>query len=85
MQSFMYTIKVPVGLHARHAGVIVKAAKEFESAVTVELDGKIADGKRILGLMGLGVKQGDVIRVSAEGPDEDAAIMALKAVFWENC
>jgi len=84
MASFMYTIKVPVGLHARHAAIIVKVAKEYESEVTVSLNGKRADGKRILGLMGLGVKQGDVIRVEAQGPDEDAAIVALKGMFWEN-
>ena len=84
MQSFMYTIKVPVGLHARHAAIIVKTAKEFESEITVSLDDRDADAKRILGLMGLGVKQGDVIRVTATGPDEDAAAIALKGMFWEN-
>ena len=35
MQSFMYTIKTPVGLHARHAGLIVKEAKLYQSSITV--------------------------------------------------
>ena len=84
MQSFMYTIKVPVGLHARHAAIIVQAAKAYQSQVTVALGDKQADGKRILGLMGLGVRQGDTIRVDCEGPDEDAAALALKGMFWES-
>ena len=84
MRSFMYTIKVPVGLHARHAGLLVKAASAYESAVTVSLGDKRADGKRILGLMGLGVKQGDVIKVEVEGPDEDVAALKLKSFLWEN-
>ena len=84
MQSFMYTIKIPVGLHARHAGIMVKAGKDFESEIRVWLGDRSADGKRILALMGLGIKQGDLIRVTAEGPDEDAAIQALKGVFWAN-
>lgn len=84
MQSFMYTVKAPVGLHARHAGIIVKAAREFESDIRVEFNGRAVDGKRILTLMGLGIKQGDLIRVTAEGPDEDAAAIALKRVIWEN-
>ena len=84
MRSFMYTIKVPVGLHARHAGLLVKAASAYQSAVTVYLGEKHADGKRILGLMGLGVKQGDVIKVEVEGPDEDVAALKLKAFLWEN-
>lgn len=84
MQSFMYTIKVPVGLHARHAGIIVKAAKAFESEITVVNGERTADGKRILGLMGLGVKEGDLVQVIAEGPDEAAAATALKNVFWTS-
>ena len=84
MQSFMYTIKVPVGLHARHAAIIVKTAKEFESEITVSLDDRDADAKRILGLMGLGVKQGDIIKVEVEGPDEDVAALKLKAFLWEH-
>ena len=84
MRSFMYTIKVPVGLHARHAGIIVKAAKEFESDIAVSCGDKRGDGKRILSLMGLGIHQGDVVRVDIEGPDEDAAAVALKGLFWES-
>lgn len=84
MRSFMYTIKVSVGLHARHAGMLVKAAEQYESAVTVSRGEKSADGKRILGLMGMGVKQGDVIKVTVEGPDEDEAALKLKAFLWES-
>ena len=84
MRAFMYTIKVPVGLHARHAGLLVKAASAYASAVTVSLGDKRADGKRILGLMGLGVKQGDTIKVEVEGPDEDLAALKLKSFMWEN-
>ena len=64
MRSFMYTIKVPVGMHARHAGLLVREAERYASRVTVAKGEKEADGKRILGLMGLGVKQGDLIRVT---------------------
>ena len=84
MRSFMYTIKVPVGMHARHAGLLVRAASAYESAVTVSLGEKSADGKRILGLMGLGGKQGDVIKVEVEGPDEDVAALKLKSFLWEH-
>ena len=84
MRSFMYTIKVPVGLHARHAGLLVKAASLYQSAVTVSLGDKSADGKRILGLMGLGVKQGDVVKVTVEGEDEDFAAVQMKNFLWSN-
>ena len=84
MKSFMYTIKIPVGLHARHAGQLVREASRYQSAISVSNGDKTADGKRILGLMGLGVRQGDVIRVTAEGVDEDAAAANLKSFLWTN-
>ena len=84
MRSFMYTVKIPVGMHARHAGMFVKAVSQFESNVTVTCGDKSADGRRILALMGLGIKQEALIRVDVEGPDEDIAAMKLKAYVWEN-
>ena len=84
MKSFMYTVKIPVGMHARHAGMFVKACSPFESTVTVTCGDKSADGRRILALMGLGIKQEALIRVDIEGPDEDVAAMKLKAYVWEN-
>jgi len=84
MRSFMYTVKAPVGMHARHAGLLVQEAKKFTSAVTLSLGERSADAKRILGLMGLGVKQGDLVTLTVEGEDEDAAALRLKAFMWEN-
>ena len=84
MRSFMYTVKSPVGMHARHAGLLVQEAKKCASTVTLTLGGHTADAKRILGLMGLGVKQGDVVKLTVEGEDEDAATLKLKAFMWEN-
>jgi len=84
VRSFMYTIKAPVGMHARHAGLLVQACKPFESDITLTVGERSASAKRILGLMGLGVKQGDVVKLTLEGPDEDAAALRLKAFMWEN-
>lgn len=84
MRSFMYTIKVPVGLHARHAGMLVQEARKYDSAVTLSLGERSADARRILALMGLGVKQGDVVKVTVEGEDEDDAALKLKSFLWTN-
>ena len=84
MQTFMYTIKVPVGLHARHAGLLVKEASRYRSDITVSFGDKTADAKRILGLMGLGIRLGDVIKVTVEGEDEDIAALKLKSFIWQN-
>ena len=84
MQSFMYTVKTPVGLHARHAGLIVKEAKLYQPAVTVIHGERQADARLLMALMTLGVKQGDVLRVTVEGVDEDVAAIKMKALFFKH-
>lgn len=84
MKEFKYVIKDEQGIHARPAGLLVKQAAGYESAVTIGKDGKDADAKRIFAVMGLGVKQGTEITVKADGADEDKAIAELEAFFKEN-
>lgn len=84
MRSFMYTLKIPTGMHARHAGLFVKAVNQYVSRVSVTYGDKTVDGRRLLALMSLGIKQEGLIRVDVEGPDEDVAAVKLKAYVWEN-
>ncbi len=84
MKSFNYVITDPQGIHARPAGILVKECAKFASKIEIEKDGKKADAKRILGVMGLGVKQGMEITVSADGEDEDAAIAAVEEFLKAN-
>lgn len=84
MKEFKYVITDPEGIHARPAGLLVKKAAEFQSKVTIDKAGKAVDAKRILGVMGLGVKKGEEVTVAADGEDEAAAIEALEAFFKEN-
>jgi phosphoenolpyruvate-protein phosphotransferase len=66
------------GLHARPATMFVDLAKKFASEVRVRHDGKIANGKSLVSLLKLGVESGKVIRIMAQGSDQDAALTALK-------
>jgi phosphocarrier protein len=84
MKEFNYTIVDPQGIHARPAGLFVKQATGFQSSITISKDGKEVDAKRILGVMSLGVKQGQEIIIKANGEDEDAAIEALSTFLKEN-
>ena len=84
MRTFMYTITVPVGMHARHAGLLVREAQKYQSDIHFSLGEHRVDGKRIMAVMTLGAKQGDLIRTEVEGPDEDLAATKLKGVFFEH-
>lgn len=84
MKELKYVITDPEGIHARPAGELVKAVKDFQSAITISKDGKSADAKRIIGIMGLAVKKGQEITVTAEGGDEASAIAAIETFLKEN-
>ena len=85
MKSFAYTITDPLGIHARPAGLLAKAAKAYsDTTVTVTKDGSTVKASQLMKLMGLGVKQGDHVTVAAEGPSEEEAITAMKKFFEEN-
>lgn len=84
MKQFNYVIRDEVGIHARPAGLLTKAAMAVKSAVTVKCNGKSADAKRLIALMAMGVKQGDQVTVEIDGPDEDVAFESLQKFFEEN-
>ena len=84
MRSFMYTIKAPVGMHARHAGMLVKETSRYQSDITFTKGDRSANAKGILALMGLGVIQGDLVKITIEGEDEDIAAMELKNFMWTH-
>ena len=84
MKSFVYTIKDEIGIHARPAGLLAKKAKEFESEITVEKNGKRVVATKLMALMGMGVKCGDTVTVTAEGSDEDKAIKEMEEFFSKN-
>ncbi|MDO4632912.1 MAG: HPr family phosphocarrier protein [Eubacteriales bacterium] len=84
MKEFTYTVTDPNGIHARPAGVLVKQLKNFSSSVTIFKGDKNVDMKKLLALMGLGVKQGDTVTVKVEGEDEEACVAELLKAFQEN-
>ncbi|WP_312642938.1 HPr family phosphocarrier protein [Hydrogenoanaerobacterium sp.] len=84
MKKFEYTIKDALGLHARPAGLLVKCASGYKSAVTLTRGDKSGDAKRLFAVMGLAVKCGDVISIAVDGEDEDAAYQGIKAFCESN-
>jgi phosphocarrier protein len=84
MKELSYTIRDEDGIHARPAGILVKKMQEFTSAISMKNGKKSADGKKLFQVMKLGVKCNDAITVTADGPDEDAAIVAAKTLLEES-
>ena len=85
MKTFTYTITDPVGIHARPAGLLAKAAKVLDSTVTIaKADGKSAAATKLMALMGLGIKQGETVTVTVEGGNEEANAATLEQFFKDN-
>lgn len=85
MKSFNFTVKDPMGIHARPAGLLAKMAKTYpDTVITLTKGAKTVKMTQLMMLMGLAVKSGDEVTVSAEGASEEAAIAALEQFFQEN-
>jgi phosphotransferase system HPr (HPr) family protein len=83
MRTTERTVRNPSGIHLRPAAVFVKAAAGFASKVTLEnleLGKPPVDAKSMISVMTAGARQGHLVRIAADGPDEDAAIEALEAL-----
>ena len=84
MKEFQYTVKDACGIHARPAGLLVKVVKGFSSTATLEKNGKTCDMRKLMAVMGMGIRQGETVTVTAEGEDEAAAIEAVEKFLTEN-
>ena len=73
------TIVNRLGLHARAAAKLVRAATAFRSTLRlVRLDrGAAADAKSILSVLMLAAARGTELQITAEGQDEGQALDAL--------
>lgn len=84
MKSINITVQHKVGLHARPAAMFVQTAQKHEAKITVTAKEKTVNAKSLLGLLGLGVTQGTIIQIVAEGADEQEAIETLKLLIESN-
>ena len=79
------TISDPVGIHARPAATFSQAAAASGCTVTIaRKGGSPVNANSILSIMGLGIKQGDVVEVSVDGDDTDAVADRLVSTLTQG-
>ena len=74
MVSRAMEIKIPTGLDPSTIALFIQIASQYESRVYVEVDNKRVNAKSLMGMMTLGVPQGEEVMVIADGMDESQAI-----------
>jgi phosphocarrier protein HPr len=77
--SELTLVRLPdsVALHARPAGALVRAAAAFGATIEVRANGRQANAKSILEILGLGADGGTELAISASGDDAAAAVAQL--------
>jgi len=62
----------------------VQKANEFASSIWVESGSRKMNAKSLLGIMSLGVITGASVKLSAVGPDAEAAVNALEKILLRD-
>lgn len=84
MKFFEYTVQNPIGLHARPASALIMMSRAWQSEIIIEKGQYTANPKSLLSVLALNVNQGDRIRITVEGLDEEEAIAELEAFLRKN-
>ncbi len=70
-----------LGLHARASTKLTQTASQFDSEVWISRNGRRVNAKSIMGVMMLAAAKGSMVELETNGPDEQAAMDALKALI----
>jgi phosphocarrier protein HPr len=75
------SISNKLGLHARASAKLTKLAASFKSEVHLARNGRRVNAKSIMGVMMLAAGLGSEVEIETEGPDEQAAMTALRELI----
>jgi len=81
MIECLLTVQNRLGLHARPASLFVQTTNKFKSKIKVIKDAMEVDGKSIMGLLMLAAPMGTVLKIIADGEDEEEIVDRLKKLF----
>ena len=84
MKEIKYVVTDELGVHARPAGLLVRAASKYKCDIKVGNHKRMVDATRIMGVMGLAMKQHDELIMSFDGVDEDVAVAGMETFLKEN-
>lgn len=78
MRKFVYTVRDPVGIHARPAAALAKQAAGYESTISIRKGDETVSLSRIMAILGLNIRHGDEITLMVDGPDEEKAATEME-------
>ena len=78
MVQDIVTIRISNGLETRPIAMLVQVASQYESSIYLERGTKKVNAKSIMGMMTLGLDNGETVTVKASGADEGDALSAIR-------
>lgn len=78
------TVAVAASLEARPAALFVQAASRFACSIKLGINNKVINAKSIMGIISLGILDGNVVTIMAEGEDEAEAVGELERFLNQN-
>jgi len=87
METAELTVNSEQGLHARPADLFIRTANQFSCDIKIKnltAGSDFVNAKSILRVLSLGVYNGHIIYIEAEGTDELQAIQGISALVKGN-
>lgn len=84
MKTKTIRIQLENGLEARPVALLVQEASKYDSKIYVSAEGKRVNAKSIMGMMTLGLNNGEELEVTAEGEDEELAVENIEKFLSGN-
>ena len=72
------TIGISNGLEARPIAMLVQVASQYTSNIYLESEARKVNAKSIMGMMSLGLDNGENVTVSVDGADEEEAMKSIE-------
>lgn len=84
MISKEIVVRCESGLQNKQATYFVQKANEFDCNIWLSVGSRRMNAKSLLGIMSLGVVTGTAVTLSADGANEDAAVVALEELLLRD-
>ena len=85
MEKFTYIIRSDFAMHFGPAGCLAALAKEYpDTTAIIEMGQRRADISRPMKVATMGIRKGDVVEVTTEGPSEAELLDVLYQYFEDR-
>ena len=84
MISENVTVQISSGLETRPIAMLVQVASRYQSSVQLESGSRRVNAKSIMGMMALGIDNGETVTIRAEGVDEAEAMASIREYLTQD-